>query len=57
MFSPFGFKRRRSLTRGVCDRSAKGTKCAPELFLRNVTGGIRSPWTVPVVVVSKSSEK
>ena len=29
----------------------------PKLFLRNVTGGMRSPWTLPVVVVSGSSEE
>ena len=48
-----GFRRWRPLARGVCDRSARGTKFAPELFLRNVTGEKRSPWTLPVVVVSK----
>ena len=57
VFSPFAFRRWRSLARRVCDRSARGTKFAPELFLRHVTGEMRSPWTLPAVVVSNSSEK
>ena len=43
------------LAQGVCDRSARGTKFAPELFRRYVTGEMRSPWTSPAVVMSKSS--
>ena len=44
------------LARKVCDRSARGTIFAPELFRRNVTGDMRSPWTLSVVLMSKSSE-
>ena len=36
----------RSLARGVCDRSASETNFAPQLFLRDVTGEMRSLWTL-----------
>ena len=41
----------------MCDRSARGTKFTPELFLRNVAGDVPSSWTLLFVVVSKSSEE
>ena len=56
VFSHLGFTRWRSLARGVCDRSARGTKFTLELFLSNVTGEMQSPWTLPIIVVSKSSD-
>ena len=43
------------LARGMCDRSARRTKFALEFLLLNVTGEMRSPWTLPVVVKKFSS--
>ena len=54
-FHLFGFRCWRSHARGVCDRSAEGTKFAPEIFRCGVTGESQSPWTSPVVVMCKSS--
>ena len=37
--------------------AVRGEPNAPEFFLRDVTGKMRSPWTLHVVVVSGSSEE